>query len=177
MAGKLRYVAIAMPLLAALAGCASSPAARLAATVDRQQQADRAYVEGHLAQALSGYQALTRAMPQHADFWFRLGNVYARLKRPDDAVDAYRHALAIEPGHAKAWHDLGIIRLRQAESAFDQSATAAANIDPGLQQDSIGKARGIAALRSTVNPDDVPAPGSTAPVPAGASAGAARSGP
>lgn len=177
MAGNLRHAIAALPLLAALAGCATSPASRLAATVDRQRQADRAYVEGKLAQALSGYQSLTRAMPQNADFWFRLGNVYARLKRPDEAVDAYQHALAIEPGHAKAWHNLGIIRLRQAEAAFMQSANVAAGIDPGLQKDSADKAHDIAALRSTANPDDAPASGSTAPAPAGAAASATGAGP
>jgi cytochrome c-type biogenesis protein CcmH/NrfG len=166
-----------LPLLAMLAGCATSPTSRLATTVDRQRQADRAYVEGNLAQALSGYQSLTRAMPQNADFWFRLGNVYARLKRPDEAVDAYQHALAIEPGHAKAWHNLGIIRLRQAEAAFVQGAGAAAGIDPGLQKDSADKARDIAALRGTANPDDAPASAGTAPAPAGAAASATGAGP
>jgi cytochrome c-type biogenesis protein CcmH/NrfG len=174
MAGNLRHAIAAMGLLL-LTGCATSPTSRLAATVDQQRQAERAYVEGHLAQALSGYRSLTHAMPQNADFWFRLGNVYARLKRPDEAVDAYQHALAIEPGHAKAWHNLGIIHLRQAEAAFDQSASAAAGIDPGLQEDSAGKARDIAALRGTANPDDVPASGSTAP--AGAAASTTGAGP
>jgi cytochrome c-type biogenesis protein CcmH/NrfG len=177
MAGNLRHAIVALPLLAALAGCATSSTSRLATTVDRQRQADRAYVEGNLAQALSGYQSLTRAMPQNADFWFRLGNVYARLKHPDEAVDAYQHALAIEPGHAKAWHNLGIIRLRQAEAAFGQSANTAAGIDPGLQKDSAGKAREIAALRSTANPDDAPASGSAAPAPDGAAASTAGAGP
>lgn len=163
--------------LLAMAGCATSPASRLATTVDQQRQADRAYVEGNLAQALSGYQSLTRAMPQNADFWFRLGNVYARLKRPDEAVDAYQHALAIEPAHAKAWHNIGIIRLRQAEAAFGQSASDAAGIDPGLRKDSADKARDIAVLRSTANPDDAPASGGTTPAPAGAATTTAGAGP
>ncbi|MHB1057447.1 MAG: tetratricopeptide repeat protein [Rhodanobacter sp.] len=148
MAGKLKRAAAVpgMLLLVALAGCASSGPRHLKATVERQREADQAYDSGNLALALSDYQALTRDVPQHADFWFRLGNIHVRLQRPDDAVEAYRHALQIEPGHAKAWHNLGIVRLRQAEAAFGQSARYATGVDAPLQQQSAQMAHGIAGL-------------------------------
>lgn len=177
MARKLKHAGALIPLLALLAGCATAPTAKLAATVDRQQQADRAYVEGHLAQALAGYQSLTHTQPQHAEFWFRLGNTYARLQRPDEALDAYQHVLRIEPRHAKAWYNLGIIRLREAEAAFDQGAQAAAGIDAGLQQDSAGKARAIAAMRRASDPDATATTGPTAPATDGATVGAAEARP
>ncbi|MBN8923857.1 MAG: hypothetical protein BGP10_08295 [Rhodanobacter sp. 68-29] len=176
MAGNLKHAIVAVILLAT-AGCATSPASRLGATVDRQHQADQAYVQGNLAGALSGYQSLTHAMPQNADFWFRLGNIYARLDRSDEAVDAYRHTLSIEPGHAKAWHNLGIIRLREAEAAFARSASAAAGIDDGLQKESADKARDIAALRSAAKPDDAAAPGDNPPAPRGTGAASVESRP
>jgi cytochrome c-type biogenesis protein CcmH/NrfG len=157
MAGNLKcrsaYLVLA---LAALAACASPAPARLKVTVDQQRQAEQAYAGGDMAQALSGYQTLTRALPQNADFWFRLGNVYVRLERPDQAVDAYQHALQIEPAHAKAWHNLGIIRLRQAEAAFAQSAQNAAGVDAPLQQDSAAMVHGIAVLGTTAT-DSAPA--------------------
>lgn len=152
MAGKLKRAGMrlaVMMLLASLAACASSPPARLKATVGQQQQADQAYLGGNLAQALSGYQALTAAYPQNADFWFRLGNIYVRMERPDEAADAYRHALQVEPAHAKAWHNLGIVRLRQAEAAFAQSAQNAAGVDATLQQESATLVHGIAVLGTT----------------------------
>ena len=177
MAGRLRLAIVALALLAMLAGCATSRPSRLAATVERQRQADQAYVTGNLAQALSGYQALTRAWPQQADYWFRLGNVYARLQRPDAAVDAYAQALRIEPTHAKAWHNLGIIRLRQAEAAFGQSAHAAAGIDAALQQDSAAKVRGIETMRRTETSAEPTAGAGGDTSAAGADTGAAESSP
>ena len=177
MAGRLKrarvFFAMAMPL-ASLAGCASSPPALLKATVDQQRQADQAYLGGNLAQALSGYQALTRVYPQNADFWFRMGNVYVRMERPDEAADAYRHTLQIEPTHAKAWHNLGIIRLRQAEAAFAQSAQSAAGVDAPLQRESAGMVHGIAVLgtASTAATPVLPAvPATPPPVAAAASTG------
>jgi cytochrome c-type biogenesis protein CcmH/NrfG len=167
MAGTLKIRIAWMVMLLALGGCAASPTQRLVKTVAQQQRAEQAYRGGHPEQALADYQALVRQLPQNADFWFRLGNVYVRLQRPDDAVDAYQHVLRIEPGHAKAWHNLGIVRLRQAEAAFAQGAQHAAGIDAGLQRDSAAMAHGIAALGG-VAPD---APASSAPASSPAAAG------
>jgi cytochrome c-type biogenesis protein CcmH/NrfG len=146
MASALKYTVVGLLFTALLCGCATSARKQLTSTIQRQQKAEQAYASGDLAQALVAYQALTRDVPGHADFWFRLGNVQVRMKRPDQAVDAYQHVLRIQPDHAKAWHNMGIIRLRQAEAAFGQSARYAAGVDPPLQQRSAQMAHGLASL-------------------------------
>jgi len=152
MATKLIALVLAVLALAAMSGCASSGSKRLQPTLQRQQLAEQAYAGGNLPQALADYRQLTRDMPSHADFWFRLGNVLVRLQQPDQAVDAYQHVLHIEPDHAKAWHNLGIIRLRQAEAAFAQGAHYAAGIDSSLQQSSAQMVRELAALGNESTP-------------------------
>lgn len=160
MASALKYSTLGLLLSASLWGCATSAPRQLTSTFQRQQQAEQAYASGHLAQALTGYQALTRDVPNHADFWFRLGNVYVRMKQPDQAVEAYQRTLQIEPDHAKAWHNIGIIRLRQAEAAFGQSARHAAGVDPSLQQQSAQMAHGLATL-GDMSPDADAGPDAT----------------
>jgi cytochrome c-type biogenesis protein CcmH/NrfG len=59
-------------------------------------------------------------VPGEGEFWFRLGNVYARTHRPDDAVKAYKEALIRQKVKSKTWHNMGIIYVRQAANAFTQ---------------------------------------------------------
>ncbi len=133
-------------VLAALAGCATTGKPHLKDALAQQKHAEQAYDAGNLAQARDDYLSLTRALPLNADYWYRLGNVYVRLDRPDEAADAYAHTLQREPKHAKAWHNLGIVRLRQAAAAFTEGARSAAGIDPDLQKENAGMAHGIAQL-------------------------------
>jgi len=130
----------------ALAGCATTRPPSLESALARQQQAEQAYEAGDLARASAEYEALTRALPLNADYWFRLGNVYVRMNQPDAAADAYGHALKREPKHAKAWHNLAIVRLRQAAAAFTQSADSAEGVDSALREQSAAMAHGIARL-------------------------------
>ncbi|HWT70587.1 MAG TPA: tetratricopeptide repeat protein, partial [Oxalicibacterium sp.] len=41
--------------------------------------------------------------------------------RPDQAIDAYQKALMLNSTDAKVWHNLGVVRVRQAWAAFIQS--------------------------------------------------------
>jgi len=167
MAGSLRLGVhgIVLACVVLVAGCASGGSHRLSVVVDQQREAEQAYAANDMPRALARYQALTRALPLHTDYWFRLGNVYVRLNRPDDAVEAYRRVLQREPSHAKAWHNLGVVRLREAEAAFGQSAHDAGGIDAALQAESTRLADGLADLVSH----------GTAESPAGAAASSARS--
>jgi tetratricopeptide (TPR) repeat protein len=64
---------------------------------------------------------LARSAPSEPETWFTLGNLYARTNRPDQAVDAYQKALMLNSTDAKVWHNLGVVRVRQAWAAFAQS--------------------------------------------------------
>lgn len=117
----------------ALAGCSSAPArhaAKLDSILQVQQQADQAYTSGDMPGSIALYQKLTEAVPQEADYWYRLGNAYARLQQPDQAVDAYQQAIKRNGAHARAWHNLAIVRMRQAQAALITSVNSAAKDDP-----------------------------------------------
>jgi hypothetical protein len=128
----------------ALAGCSSGPtrhAVKLDSILQVQQQADQAYTSGDMAASIALYQKLTEAVPQEADYWYRLGNAYARLQQPDQAVDAYQQAIKRNGAHARAWHNLAIVRMRQAQAALIVSVSSAAKGDPiRAQSDQLLKA-------------------------------------
>jgi len=83
-----------------------------------EQNASQAYEKEDWATAEREYSKLTEMMPTDSESWFRLGNVYVRLKRPNDALLAYQEALIRDPNHAKAWHNTGIVQLKQATNTF-----------------------------------------------------------
>lgn len=116
-------------LAALLAGCATSPTARLSDLAAVQQQADSAYSRHDWRTAAAAYGALTQRVPGNAAYWFRLGNCYARLDRPEPAVAAYRAALQRDPHIAPAWHNLGVVLLEQSQAAFQQAAANAKSGD------------------------------------------------
>lgn len=142
---RVRVLSAGAVLSLALAGCASAPHQELAQTVGLRQQATQAYAGGDLPAALEAYEALTQMTPSVADDWFRLGNILARIGRPEQAAEAYRQALQREPAHAKAWHNLGTVLAREAEAAFAQSARVA-SADSSLQKQSGDKLRALAAI-------------------------------
>jgi len=84
-------------------------------------EAQLAYESGEDAQAEKLYMALLRKTPNDPEIWFRLGNLYARAHRPDAAADAYQRVLSINGNEARAWYNLGIVRLRQGWAAMIQT--------------------------------------------------------
>ncbi|MDX1518795.1 MAG: tetratricopeptide repeat protein [Gammaproteobacteria bacterium] len=85
-----------------------------------QQRAKLAYDAGNWVNAEMHYLKLTRLVPGDAEPWFRLGNIYTRLNRPDDAIRAYQESIVRNPKNTKTWHNLGIVQLRQATNTFVQ---------------------------------------------------------
>ena len=58
----------------------------------------------------------TKSEPKNADAWYGLGIAYNKLKRHDDAIEAYRQALHIDPEDADAWNNLGV-HLQRPQAA------------------------------------------------------------
>jgi tetratricopeptide (TPR) repeat protein len=130
MAGRgVRRTALAALLAAAAAcaGCAGGnawEAKPLDPDVDLvtiNREAELAYESGESAKAEALYKSLVRKMPNDAETWFRLGNLYARNNRPDEAANAYQKALLANNADPRAWHNLGVVRLRQAWAAMLQA--------------------------------------------------------
>ena len=120
---RIPFVVLASTLL--LSACATTPHKDLTATSALQKHAQQAYLSGDMNAAQADYLQLTQTMPNDTRYWFRLGNVYARSGQLQRAVHAYRHVLKHDADHAKAWHNLGIVLMQQAEAAFMQSASKA----------------------------------------------------
>lgn len=98
--------------------------------VKMQQDAQAAFDSGENARAEVLYKGLVRAMPNDAETWFRLGNLYARTDNPDQAVNAYLTSLSLNGSDARAWHNLGIVRLRQGWAALLRANTLTVPPEP-----------------------------------------------
>ena len=118
-----------------VAGCGSMPSPkasnqRLSNVLTTQKQAEAAYISNDMQRAAALYLQLTKMIPQEADYWYMLGNAYVRTDQPDRAVEAYQQTIIRNPNHTRAWHNLGIVRMRQAMAAFNSSAGTAKAGDP-----------------------------------------------
>ena len=155
MAQHIRFDTI-IPIIVTsllLSACAAQPHKELSEVMRLQQQAQTAYNEGDLVQAQSDYLELTRILPGDESSWFHLGNVYARAGQLELAVNAYRHVLAHDATHAKAWHNLGVVLMQQSQAAFIQCARVA-RADPDLQRASLDMGQ---TLETLIHPSSPPA--------------------
>lgn len=133
-------------LLATLAACATSreeaataeapapPAAASVSAADALEAGIDAYDREDWAGAETQFLAAARAARGDAEPWFRLGNVYFRTARYDFAAQAYEQALRRAPGHAKAWHNLGVVRLHQADASFERVSKGSDPHEPALDE-------------------------------------------
>jgi tetratricopeptide (TPR) repeat protein len=107
--------AIGILLCAIGAGCGGMETRSVGEDLVRmQKEAQAAFDTGENARAEVLYKGLLRATPNDAETWFRLGNLYARSDNADQAVNAYLTTLSLNANDARAWHNLGVVRLRQA---------------------------------------------------------------
>ncbi|MGR8919409.1 MAG: tetratricopeptide repeat protein [Gammaproteobacteria bacterium] len=148
-----------------LAACSSAPEREdpAAAAVDlnaARASADAAYEAGEWREAETHYAALLRAAPQEAGYWFRMGNIYARTERPDQAVQAYREALVRDANNAKAWFNMGVVQLRQAANSFGQMQLHLDETDPIARQGE----KAYAGIMAILGEPRRPAPSATGDV-------------
>jgi cytochrome c-type biogenesis protein CcmH/NrfG len=113
-----RFALVLLPLL--LSACSVlQPQAN--DVYELREKAQVAYIGEQDDKAEKLLLGLARSAPSEPETWFTLGNLYARTNRPDQAVDAYQKALMLNSTDAKVWHNLGVVRVRQAWAAFAQS--------------------------------------------------------
>lgn len=151
--GMIRWFVPA--LVVALTGCATqggSPAPKATHDVAQEERdARQAYASGDLRRAADLYTTVVEQVPQDADAWFRLGNARFRLQQSDQAVAAYEHAIQIQPDHARALYNLGVVRLKQAQGAMIASAQAGKPGD-ALRADSGRIAQRLAKVGDDIQP-------------------------
>jgi tetratricopeptide (TPR) repeat protein len=110
----------ALLTLLLLSGCSMMPAEQ-GNLYEMRREAQVAYENSEDARAEKLLLGLARAVPNDAETWFYLGNLYARSNRPDDAIRAYQKSLMLNGRDARAWHNMGVVRLREAWAAFIQT--------------------------------------------------------
>jgi tetratricopeptide (TPR) repeat protein len=130
---RFRQLSLALLLLTALTGCQpgqvreGEPQGDL---IELKQQAEAAYGAKDYAKALPLYQRLAAQVPKDGMIWFRLGNVQARLNRPTEAIASYEKAVLLDPSLSRAWHNMGLLQLRQSANSFTQMAELTRPGDP-----------------------------------------------
>jgi cytochrome c-type biogenesis protein CcmH/NrfG len=98
------------------------------------EKAQLADAGGEAAKAEALYKAVLRNTPNDAETWYRLGNLYANNNRATEAAIAYERTLVADNNHARAWHNLGIIRLRQSYAAMLQAQITVNEEDPLMER-------------------------------------------
>lgn len=112
---KLQLLAIVF-VIAVVSACAHD--SRRAELIDLSSKARQAYANKDWTNAGRYFLQLTEAMPRDTENWYWLGNTYARLDQPADAVLAYREALLRNTQHSRAWHNLAVMHLRQSAASL-----------------------------------------------------------
>ncbi|MEO7208228.1 MAG: sulfotransferase [Steroidobacteraceae bacterium] len=87
----------ALPLIERLLAAESGNSAYLVLKVLALQLAER-HAEG-----LNIINELVAVHPDNADFWLLAGNQQRYIGHPDEAIDSYRRAIALQPGHGMAY--------------------------------------------------------------------------
>lgn len=58
------------------------------------------------------YKSATELKPDYAEAWYNLGNLYRRLQRREDAVQAYRRVIDLNPRFAGAYENVALLLLK-----------------------------------------------------------------
>ena len=83
-----------------------------------REHAYEAYQNKDYATAADQFEVLVEKVPEDGEFWFPLGNSYARTDKPQLAIAAYQNALLIAPGNEKAWYNMGLLQINTALKTF-----------------------------------------------------------
>ena len=121
------------------------------------EQADQAYSRGDWNEAENLYKIIETKSPQDANSEFRLGNAYANQGRYDEAIIAYRKAIVRDPRSAKAYNNLAIAHMKEAEKAFVNSVMHLTPNDSfgGRACEMLGEVRGMNRNTSKTNAEPV----------------------
>lgn len=97
------------------------------------EQADALYRAGRWPDAQKAYEQLSARYTRNAHVWLRLGNTLARQGLYENAAVALQNAVLVEGTHGAAAFNLGLVRLAQAQSAFEYARTRLAT-QPAMRQ-------------------------------------------
>jgi tetratricopeptide (TPR) repeat protein len=112
-------------------GCVTTP---LETTLEKIQvsymSANKAYSDKNYELALLEYLKVSEKMDADAVVWFRIGNSYNWLESYDQAIKAYEKSLLLDPRLSKAWHNMGMLQLKQSVNSWQQMLLYISKSDP-----------------------------------------------
>jgi protein O-GlcNAc transferase len=79
---------------------------------------------GDFASAAGSYRTAARLRPEWTEPWFGLGCALERVPSPDEAVEAYAKALALDPAHAKVAANLAGLLISRGDAREARSVVA-----------------------------------------------------
>lgn len=95
------------------------------ATEELRLQAEIDYASRAWPLAEAGYRALLRKDPGNADYWRRLGTVFLRTNRPNEAIATLDAAVRLAPADPGTLQNLALAHLRAAADTLEHAALAA----------------------------------------------------
>jgi tetratricopeptide (TPR) repeat protein len=131
MHSGLRLTALALAVLL-LNGCA-------AIHDDRRDRMEALRLEAHAMHAYHGdrdeealalYLEIVELDSTRQRAWYRIGNLKARARDFRGAMGAYENALALDPEHAYARHNLALVHIRYGALLLEQGREAMEESDP-----------------------------------------------
>jgi len=90
------------------------------------KEASSLSIEGHVEEAIATVKQALATDPEIVEGHMLLGNLYKKMKRPQDAIAAYRDALALDNDHQNALFSLALAykdegRLDEARIGFERA--------------------------------------------------------
>ena len=114
---NIKKILFTFTLLLLLNGCATTKQQPIKIEVV-MEEAKTAYTAKDWKTAEEKFAQLVALMPGEAEFWFKLGNIYAHTNQPSKAITAYKEVVLRQPKMTKAWHNLSVMSLRQTTHLF-----------------------------------------------------------
>ena len=98
------------------------------------EQSFIAYKEGRLGDAEAMLHQILEEHPDLADGWFNLGNIYYRTGQYDAAVRAYEKTVTYDKGNGRAWYNLALTRIKQADIVLKVGVSQVKSDSPYYQR-------------------------------------------
>ncbi len=118
----MKILLVSLMAICALMGCATVTPGQVSSdnnNLDMTMHSGMtAYRDGRLGDAETLFLKAIETHPSLSEAWFRLGNIYYRTGRYDAAVRSYEHTLRYDNQNGRAWFNLSLTRLKQADTVL-----------------------------------------------------------
>ncbi len=120
----LILVVLLLPACVATTGSSPNRVASKPSALELQlEESFIAYNEGRLGDSEASLHKILEMHPNLSDAWFKLGNIYYRTGQYDAAVRAYEKTVTYDKENGRAWYNLALTRIKQADIALKIGAT------------------------------------------------------